>query len=107
MRSAARRPGGSTADDAAAGAASAAHHRLPPTVAALYDDPAVTRQFPFGRLLRQSIAAAAPRPATPAYSDVSLAVQQVLHPPASVDPAKDVPRLRRTIDAALTSKALL
>ena len=80
---------------------------LPPTVAALYDDPAVVRQFPFGRLLRESIAAAAPRPATPAYSDVSLAVQQVLHPPASVDPVADVPRLRRTIDAALASKALL
>jgi multiple sugar transport system substrate-binding protein len=80
---------------------------LPPTIAALYDDPAVVRQFPFGRLLRESIAAAAPRPATPAYSDVSLAVQQVLHPPASVDPVADVPRLRRTIDAALASKALL
>jgi multiple sugar transport system substrate-binding protein len=80
---------------------------LPPTIAAVYDDPAVVRQFPFGTLLRESIAAAAPRPATPAYSDVSLAVQQVLHPPASVDPVKDVPRLRRTIDAALASKALL
>ena len=80
---------------------------LPPTIAALYDDPAVARQFPFGRLLRESIAAAAPRPATPAYADVSLAVQQVLHPPASVDPARDVPRLRRTIDDALASKALL
>jgi multiple sugar transport system substrate-binding protein len=80
---------------------------LPPTIAAVYDDPAVVRQFPFGVLLRQSIAAAAPRPATPAYSDVSLAVQQVLHPPASVDPDRDVPRLRRTIDAALASQALL
>jgi hypothetical protein len=38
---------------------------------------------------------------------VSLAVQQVLHPPASVDPARDVPELRRTIDDALASKALL
>jgi multiple sugar transport system substrate-binding protein len=80
---------------------------LPPTIAAVYDDPSVVRQFPFGRLLRESIAAAAPRPATPAYSDVSLAVQEVLHPPASVDPARDVPDLRRTIDAALASKALL
>jgi multiple sugar transport system substrate-binding protein len=80
---------------------------LPPTIAAVYDDPAVVRQFPFGTLLRQSIAAAVPRPATPAYSDVSLAVQLVLHPPASVDPDRDVPELRRTIDDALASKALL
>jgi multiple sugar transport system substrate-binding protein len=80
---------------------------LPPTIAALYDDPAVVARFPFGDLLRASIAAAAPRPATPAYSDVSLAVQEVLHPPASVDPVKDVPELRRTVDDALASKALL
>lgn len=80
---------------------------LPPTLSAVYDGPAVARQFPFGDLLRASIAAASPRPATPAYSDVSLAVQQVLHPPASVDPAAAVPRLRRTIDAALASQALL
>jgi multiple sugar transport system substrate-binding protein len=80
---------------------------LPPTVSALYDDPAVVREFPFAALLRQCIQAAAPRPSTPAYSDVSLAVQQVLHPPASVDPDRDVPALRRTIDDALASKALL
>jgi multiple sugar transport system substrate-binding protein len=100
--------------DAAACVRSAVNQRLvvitgglPPTIAAVYDDPAVVRQLPFGPLLRQSIAAAVPRPATPAYSDVSLAVQLVLHPPASVDPDRDVPRLRRTIDDALASKALL
>jgi len=93
--------------DAANQVLAATRGSLPPTIAAVYDDPAVVRQFPFGRLLRESIAAAAPRPATPAYSDVSLAVQQVLHPPASVDPARDVPELRRMIDDALSSKALL
>jgi multiple sugar transport system substrate-binding protein len=100
--------------EAAACLRSAANQRLaatrgglPPTLDALYDDPAVVTQFPFADLLRESITAAGPRPATPAYSDVSLAVQQVLHPPASVDPAAAVPRLRRTIDAALASKALL
>jgi multiple sugar transport system substrate-binding protein len=80
---------------------------LPPTIAAVYAEPAVVARFPFGDLLRASLAAAAPRPATPAYSDVSLAVQQVLHPPAAVDPDRDVPDLRRTIAAALASRALL
>jgi multiple sugar transport system substrate-binding protein len=100
--------------DAAACLRSAAHQRvaatgggIPPTISALYDDPAVIRRFPFAGLLRQCIEQAAPRPATPAYSDVSLAVQQVLHPPASVDPDQAVPRLRRTIDDALASQALL
>ncbi|HST64680.1 MAG TPA: extracellular solute-binding protein [Mycobacteriales bacterium] len=80
---------------------------IPPTISAVYDDPAVVREFPFAALMRLCIEQAAPRPATPAYSDVSLAVQQVLHPPASVNPDRDVPELRRTIDAALASKALL
>ncbi len=80
---------------------------LPPALDAVYDLPEVRRQFPFGDLLRRSIADAAPRPATPAYSDVSLAVLQVLHPPAGVDPDTAVPRLRRTIDDALASRALL
>lgn len=100
--------------DAAACLRSAANQQLaatrgglPPTLDAVYDVPAVRRQFPFGDLLRTSIAAAAPRPATPAWADVSLAVQQVLHPPASVDPAADVPELRRRIAAALASQALL
>jgi multiple sugar transport system substrate-binding protein len=80
---------------------------LPPTLDAVYDDPDVRRQFPFGDLLRSSIADAAPRPATPAYNDVSLAVQQVLHPPAGVDPDAAVPELRATIEDALRSRALL
>ena len=70
-------------------------------------DPDVARQYPFGDLLRTSIAAAVPRPATPAYNDVSLAVQQVLHPPSGVDPVAAVPKLRETVDAALDSRALL
>lgn len=85
----------------------AARGGIPPTISAVYDDPAVIREFPFAELLRQCIEQAAPRPATPAYSDVSLAVQQVLHPPASVDPDRAVPELRRRIDDALASKALL
>ena len=80
---------------------------LPPALDAVYDCPRVAPGFPFGDLLRRSIADAAPRPATPAYSDVSLAVLQVLHPPAGVDPDTAVPRLRRTIDDALASRALL
>lgn len=78
---------------------------LPPTLDAVYDDPDVARQYPFRELLRTSIAAAVARPQTPAYNDVSLAVQQVLHPPSGVDPAA-VPELRRTVDAALDSRAL-
>ncbi|MFL6131150.1 MAG: extracellular solute-binding protein [Mycobacteriales bacterium] len=80
---------------------------LPPALGAVYDDPDVARRYPFRDLLRTSIAAAVPRPETPAYNDVSLAVQQVLHPPSGVDPAAAVPALRKLVDAALDSQALL
>ncbi|HEX6755831.1 MAG TPA: extracellular solute-binding protein [Mycobacteriales bacterium] len=80
---------------------------LPPTLDALYGDPDVVRRYPFAELLRRSIEEAAPRPATPAYADVSLAVRSVLHPPAGLDPAAAVPELRDRIGQALRSEALL
>ena len=39
------------------------------------------RPIPFADLLRESIEAAAPRPVTPAYSDISLAIQKTYSPP--------------------------
>ena len=80
---------------------------LPPTQEDLYDSPAVEEAYPeFAPLMLESIKAAAPRPATPAYSDVSLAIQTVLHPPGSVTPEK-AGELRDIIDKALKSEGLL
>jgi multiple sugar transport system substrate-binding protein len=52
---------------------------------AVYDDPEVRRAFPMADLIRSSIDAAAPRPRTPYYPDVSAAVVRAFHPPARVD----------------------
>ncbi|MCW7943193.1 ABC transporter substrate-binding protein [Streptomyces hygroscopicus] len=52
---------------------------LPPVRAALYDDPGLIRQFPYLPTLRASVLAAAPRPKSPRYDQVSLAVQAVVH----------------------------
>ncbi|MDN3292917.1 ABC transporter substrate-binding protein [Streptomyces ficellus] len=52
---------------------------LPPVRAALYQDPALVRQFPYLPALRASVLAAAPRPKSPHYEQVSLAVQAVAH----------------------------
>ncbi|MEE1755401.1 ABC transporter substrate-binding protein [Streptomyces sp. SP18CS02] len=65
---------------------------LPPVRAALYGDPALTRRFPYLPTLRASVLSAAPRPKSPRYEQVSLAVQAVAHdamaqhqsPPAAV-----------------------
>ena len=57
--------------------------------------------------MRDSIAAAAPRPATPYYADVSGAIQNRWHPPASVNPATTPRRSAEFVREVLQGKALL
>ncbi|MGW6261130.1 ABC transporter substrate-binding protein [Streptomyces sp. NPDC055085] len=52
---------------------------LPPVWASLYQDPTLIRDFPYLPTLRASILTAAPRPKSPRYDQVSLAVQAVMH----------------------------
>jgi multiple sugar transport system substrate-binding protein len=77
---------------------------LPPTTESVYDDPKVQKAFPFADELRASIDAAAPRPVTPAYSDIALAIQKTYHPPDAVDPNGIVARLRDRIEKAVEGK---
>jgi multiple sugar transport system substrate-binding protein len=74
---------------------------LPPTRASLYNDPRIAKAFPFADVLKVSIRDGAPRPATPAYSDVSLAVQDTLHPPGGIDPPKVPSELKSKLNAAI------
>ena len=60
---------------------------LPPSRSDLYEDKVVTTAYPgFAQLVKKSIEDSGPRPTTPAYQDVSLAVQRTLHPPDKIDP---------------------
>jgi multiple sugar transport system substrate-binding protein len=60
---------------------------LPPSRSDLYTDKVVTEAYPgFAALVKESIEESGPRPTTPAYQDVSLAVQRTLHPPDKIDP---------------------
>ena len=80
---------------------------LPPTLSAVYDDPAVKKSYPFGNLIKQQVANPGIRPQSPAYSDISLAIQKTLSPPSSIDPRSVVPALTDQIKNALSSGALL
>ena len=80
---------------------------LPPVLASLYDDPAVAKAYPFHQLIKQQLTTYGIRPKTPAYSDVSLAVQKTLSPPSGINPFTAVGQLRSQIKAALSSGALL
>jgi trehalose/maltose transport system substrate-binding protein len=67
---------------------------LPPVVNSSYDDPKVRKVYPFADLLRAQLKDSVTRPETPAYSDVTLAVQQTLHPPAKLNPQSAINKLR-------------
>jgi multiple sugar transport system substrate-binding protein len=77
---------------------------LPPTTASVYDDPKVKKAFPFADELQKSIEAAGPRPVTPAYADVSLAIQKTFHPPDGVNPDDIVSKLKDRLDKAAEGK---
>jgi multiple sugar transport system substrate-binding protein len=67
---------------------------LPPVREDLFDEPAIKTAYPgFAEEIRSSIQNAAPRPSeSPAYQDLSLAIQRAVHPTTQIDP--------RNLDAA-------
>jgi multiple sugar transport system substrate-binding protein len=73
---------------------------LPPTTEALYDDPELKEPYPFADLLRQALDGGVARPVTPAYTDISLAIQKTYHPPDGVDPGSVVEELKDKLDTA-------
>ncbi len=77
---------------------------LPPTTESVYETEQVKKAYPFSDLLRESIEAAAPRPVTPAYSDISLAIQKTYHPPNKVDPSGIESKLRDRMEKAAEGK---
>jgi trehalose/maltose transport system substrate-binding protein len=85
---------------------------LPPVRADLYDRPELKKVYPgFADLIRTSIRDAAPRPSiSPAYQDLSLAIQRALHPTTKIDP-QDVgttyDELRTKVEQAIKREGLL
>ena len=84
---------------------------LPPSRSDLYTDKVVTKAYPgFAQLVKESIEGSGPRPTTPAYQDVSLAVQRSLHPPNKID-AEDTEsifdELKENVEDAVKREGLL
>jgi multiple sugar transport system substrate-binding protein len=84
---------------------------LPPSRSDLYKDKVVTGAFPgFASLVKSSIEGSGPRPTTPAYQDVTLAVQRTLHPPDKIDPEDATSvfeELRSKLEEAVKREGLL
>jgi multiple sugar transport system substrate-binding protein len=71
---------------------------LPPVMNSSYDDPAVRKVYPFADLIRTELKDAVTRPETPFYSDVTLAVQDSLHPPTKLNPVQAINTLRSRLN---------
>jgi multiple sugar transport system substrate-binding protein len=80
---------------------------LAPVNAGLYDQPSIAKQYPFHALLKAQLQNYGIRPQTPAYSDVTLAIQKALSPTSSIHPPSVVSKLSNEIKQALSSEALL
>ncbi len=74
---------------------------------AVYDDPAIKKQFPMAALIRESLDQGAPRPLTQYYGDISTAVQQKYSPPEAVNPQSTPAEATDLIKAVLKGEALL
>jgi multiple sugar transport system substrate-binding protein len=57
----------------------------PASSAAVYDDPDVQENYPMADTIRESLEAAAPRPLSPYYSEITGGLQREYHPPAGVN----------------------
>jgi multiple sugar transport system substrate-binding protein len=77
---------------------------LAPTQSALYNNPRVKKAFPFAKLMQATLKDGVARPVLPAYSDISLAVQDALHPPGSINPAGAIKTLGENLKKAKQGK---
>jgi multiple sugar transport system substrate-binding protein len=84
---------------------------LPPSRSDLYEGEKVKKAYPgFAGLVKEMIEQAGPRPATPAYEDVSSALQRTLHPPEKIDPEDTeglYEELKSNLEAAVHREGLL
>ena len=85
---------------------------LPPVLESLYDSKDIDKVYPgFAQIIRKSIADAAPRPSeSPAYQDISLAIQGAIHPTTDIDPddpGATYDELRELLEQAVNREGLL
>lgn len=77
---------------------------LLPTSSKVFDSPALKKALPFVALLKATIKDGVARPVTPAYSDVSQAVQRSLHPEPSIDPQNTIDDMKGKLKKAKDGK---
>jgi multiple sugar transport system substrate-binding protein len=77
---------------------------LAPTQQNLYSTPRIKKAFPFADIMQATLKDGVSRPVLPTYSDVSLAIQDALHPPGSIDPKETIKTLVENLKKAKEGK---
>ena len=80
---------------------------LAPVSASIYQQPSFEKAYPFHQLIKAQLQNYGLRPQTPAYQDVTLAIQDTLQPASAIDPNGIVKKLSDEIKTALKGDALL
>jgi multiple sugar transport system substrate-binding protein len=80
---------------------------LPPTIADLYDDPSLEKDYPFRKDIKTSLDEASVRPKTPAYQNLSIVISHAVSPPANINPESTERSMAGELKDALESKGLI
>jgi multiple sugar transport system substrate-binding protein len=80
---------------------------LPPTIASLYNDPALFKDYPFHAEILAALQNASVRPKTPAYQNLSIVISHLVSPPAAINPVSTEQAMASQFNNALQSKGLI
>ena len=75
-----------------------------PTREALFQNKEIRKAYPFADLVEETLQNGVPRPVLPAYADISLAIQDKLHPPADIEPEGTIDELGDALEKAKEGK---
>ena len=80
---------------------------VPPTIASLYNDPALFKNYPFHADILQALQNASVRPKTPVYQVVSIDISHLISPPSGISPVSTEKAMVSQLNNALQSKGLV
>ncbi|MDT4958185.1 MAG: trehalose/maltose transport system substrate-binding protein, partial [Pseudonocardiales bacterium] len=80
---------------------------LPPTLADLYNDPSLQKDYPFRQDILTALQNASVRPKTPAYQNLSIVISHAVSPPSGINPSSTENKITNQIKDALQSKGLI
>jgi trehalose/maltose transport system substrate-binding protein len=80
---------------------------VPPTIASLYNNPALFKNYPFHADILKALQNASVRPKTPVYQVVSIDISHLISPASSISPQSTLDSMKSQINQGLQSKGLV